>query len=183
MRTQLSKPIRIALVGKMRSGKDTVADILMDLDEFQRVKFSKGIGEIIDNYLPNANANGKNRMIYQSIGQGMRSLDPMVWINYSFSNIDWNKNIIVTDLRQRNEYQFLKSNDFFIVKINSDEHNRIDRMNIDKDVFTEREMQHETEDSIDEYDVDLTIDNDSTIEELTLKLINLYDFLSRNKLK
>ena len=46
--------MKVALFGKMRSGKDTVGKILIDEYHFKRFAFGDGIGEIIEKYFPEA---------------------------------------------------------------------------------------------------------------------------------
>lgn len=60
--------MKIALFGKMRSGKDTVADMLIDEYNFTSYSFSKGIKEIVDTYFPETKEMGKPREHYQQVG-------------------------------------------------------------------------------------------------------------------
>lgn len=173
------KPIKIALTGKMRSGKDTFAKMLMELDEFQHVKFSKGISEIVHKFIP-SNINGqKLRSAYQLIGQTMRAIDEDVWIRYAFKDIDMSKNIIVTDLRQENECQFLKDNGFTIIKIVADDNDRINRMNELHDKYSKEDLNHETELAVDNINEDIVVCNDSTLEDLRLKAEILKIYLDK----
>ena len=53
--------MKIALFGKIRSGKDTVGKILIEEYGFNRFAFGDGIGEIIQKYFPEAWEGGKPR--------------------------------------------------------------------------------------------------------------------------
>ena len=79
---------KVALFGKIRSGKDTVGKILIEEYGFQRVAFGDGIGEIIEKYFPEALEGGKPRKHYQHIGQQLRVLNQDVWINYLLKKVE-----------------------------------------------------------------------------------------------
>lgn len=64
--------LKIGLVGKMRSGKDTVADIL-ETKGFVNYKFSQGIKDV-KNLLDYNKKDGKDRKMLQNLGQGLRQI-------------------------------------------------------------------------------------------------------------
>lgn len=108
--------LKIAVAGEIRSGKDTVCKYIMDNTcNVEKLYFAEGIEKIIREFFPEAFAdNDKPRKHYQDIGQFMRTLNPNVWINYTANvyNNSYCENFIVTDLRQHNEYEWLKSEGF-----------------------------------------------------------------------
>lgn len=175
----MDKKLRIALTGKMRSGKNTFARHLVGYDYFYPIKFSKGISEIIDCYLPEVAAQSKNRKAYQIIGQSMRQIDPLVWVKHSVSCAPENENLIVTDLRQANEADYLRKQGFIIVKVEACIDLRIERMKASGDTFSLEDLHHETERSVDEIEADYTIQNEGresdlmiAAQELKLILLN-----------
>lgn len=174
--------MKIALFGKIRSGKNTVADILTEEYNFKQFALSDGISEIIQAYFPEALAGGKPRKHYQHIGQQLRVLNPSVWINYLFKDIEGyiqmkkvfdnesNNSIVVTDGRQLNEAKRFKEEGFLIVKVTTPEEIRIERMKTLGDVFTPEDLQHETELNVDLIKADIEIINDGSLEELYIKV-------------
>lgn len=166
--------MRIAICGKMRSGKDTIADILVDDYGFKNFKFSSGITSIIDEYFSDdVTKKRKMREHYQRIGQSMRKLDQNVWVNHTKGEINRYLNlngegsdIVVSDLRQKNEYDFLKRNGFIIIKIESDRQNRIRRAMDVNDAFHTSALDHETELSVEDITEDYLIENNGTLEDL-----------------
>jgi dephospho-CoA kinase len=72
--------MRLAIVGKMRSGKDTFAKYFTDLYGFKPLAFGNGITDVITRYFPEAFIMGKPREHYQVIGQTFRELDPDIWV-------------------------------------------------------------------------------------------------------
>lgn len=173
--------LKIALFGKIRGGKDTVGEILIKEHGFQRFAFGDGIGEIIQNYFPEAWAGGKPRKHYQHIGQELRKLNENVWINYLLRKVSYYAedyeglcgepaNIVITDGRQLNEALKMKEEGFLIVKVTCPEEIRIERMKALGDVFTSESLAHETELQVDLITPDVEIVNDGSIEDLKSKV-------------
>jgi dephospho-CoA kinase len=183
--------MKIALFGKMRAGKDTVADILAEEYGFEKFAFAQGIGEIIVKYFPTALSYGKPRKHYQHIGQSMRELDNDVWITYLLKRVLHykmdlklsveNKNnkkpfrVVVTDGRQLNEADRLRKEGYLIVKVEAPKETRFKRSLASRDIFTEEALEHETEKQVDLVRPDITIVNDGSIEDLRRKVKDLMD--------
>lgn len=179
--------MKLAITGKMRSGKDTLGEFLTEMYDFEEFKFSKGISEVIQQYFPEASGKRKMRNFYQTIGQSMRSLDQDVWIKYIQKDIDKYlaangefSDIVITDLRQKNEYKHLKDSGFIIIKIEADEDIRISRAIKANDTFDMASLRHETELSVDLIPADITISNNGSLDEFhsTLNKTLLALFLS-----
>lgn len=117
--------IRLALGCSMRVGKDTATDYLlkhMGENSFKRLSFAKPLYDImyyaedicdIPRY--------KDRKFLQLIGtQWARAKNPNVWINCMKREIESsdNKNMIITDVRFENEFNFCRENGFSLIKIN-----------------------------------------------------------------
>lgn len=171
--------IKIALCGKIRSGKDTVADVLQDRYGFERFKFSQGIWDVLEtawNIKDEPNTE-KPRKMLQDVGQKLREVDEMVWINYTLhqvAEIDGIRDVVITDLRQPNEYKALKDTGFYIVRINADTDERIARAKAQGDIFEAQDLFHETESHVDGFEVDFEINNDGTFQELNQQIDEVF---------
>jgi len=180
--------MNIALFGKIRSGKDTVGEILINEYGFTRVAFGDGIKKIIDEYFPNVWDKGKPRGHYQHIGQELRKLDADVWVNnllkraedIKVQNLIYNglsTNFIVTDGRQHNEAVKLKEQGYIIVKVETDENIRVERMIKAGDNFSKEMLNHETELQVDLIEPDYIITNNHTLEDLKRQVKELVNEL------
>jgi dephospho-CoA kinase len=160
---------KIALTGKMRSGKDTVADHLIKNYGFTRFAFGDGIRSVCKDLFPEQFDNGqKPRSLLQGVGQAMRVFNPIVWIRKCFRDIDeyGGANIVITDLRQPNELHAVKLRGYYVIRVSSPDELRMQRMNAAGDNFTMDNLNHETERHIDSMDVDFEIHNDGDLKQL-----------------
>lgn len=171
--------MKIALCGKMRSGKDTVAEILSDEYDFTEFKLSSGIKSIIRELHLGDMYTKKNRGLYQSIGQYMRRFDEDVWCKRTLKDIEtFNhyavgsfqknhiENTVISDVRQQNEVDFFREKGFVIVKVVSDDKLRLQRIKDAGDIMMQKDFYHETEKSVDGIEADYTIFNNGTLEDL-----------------
>lgn len=182
--------IKIAVTGKMRSGKSTVVSLLQDyflkLDENIRVN-EVGFGDMLKYFAHDIflvkDLTSKPRTLYQEFGQRMRDVSQAVyghedvWVNlldYYLEESFWNQErteseipcAMIVDLRQPNEYEWCKKNGYTIIKVQSDEENRVERIKSEGDEFSKENLFHETEMYIDDFEADFTISNNDTLEEL-----------------
>lgn len=178
--------VKIALISGMRGGKDTFAEPLIRQYQIQELKFASGITELIKVYFPSKLKEGKPRELYQHLGQYMRSIDPDVWVN----DLDWwyiywkERNVrdyIITDVRQPNEVQWCRDNEFTLVRINTPDEIRKQRIIDCGDQFESEQFYHETEQHINEYTVDYEIDGNCSKEELQQKALELYEKLKQEE--
>ncbi|ACV62731.1 hypothetical protein Dtox_1885 [Desulfofarcimen acetoxidans DSM 771] len=160
--------MKIALTGRMRSGKDLVGDYLVTRYCFTRYALGDGVRLVCRLLYPEAVAEGKPRQLYQAVGQGLRSIDPNVWIKYVSRNIaqDGLEDIVITDVRQQNEVDMLRRAGFIIVRVNASCQTRLKRMVACGDIFDMADLNHETELHIDTFAVDYEIFNDGDMEGL-----------------
>ncbi|MFD5647879.1 hypothetical protein ACFWIP_40510, partial [Streptomyces anulatus] len=133
----------IALVGKARSGKDTVAKRLIQRFAYTRVAFADPLRMMaldVNPYIGPAAVDRRLRdvvedigwdrakeecpeirRILQNIGQTVRDLDPKFWLRQGLDKIEvadrWNLPVVVTDVRYRNEVRALVNRDFLTVRI------------------------------------------------------------------
>lgn len=167
---------KLSIYGKMRSGKDTVADIIEQEVPYPSTKIAYG-NELKGSYhdIFGVNGSAKDRDGYQWFGQAMRSWKPRVWIDKLDEVIDIlegnrDQTIIVTDMRQPNEYEHLKNRGFTMIKVETPEHIRIERMKERGEFVTDEQLNHETERNIDDYEWDHRIINDGSLEDLKQKV-------------
>lgn len=163
--------MKLAIVGKIRSGKDTVGSMFIQEYGCMRMAFGDGIGRVIKDYFPEAFKDGKPRRHYQHIGQRFRDLDPDVWVKdlgrmYTALKHMGIERFVVTDMRQMNEYEYLKSQGFQVAKVDTADEIRLERMNANGDNFTLEDLNHETEAQIDALPYDFLISNNTTLDDL-----------------
>jgi dephospho-CoA kinase len=169
--------VKIALTGKLRSGKDTVANHLYIRHGFDRVAFGDALKKNAHATFPWVSEFSKPRALYQHFGQLMRQIEPDVWIKHAEQAvkgaIDFRVNtgaervgVVITDLRQPNEYEWARNNGFSIIRVTAPDEDRIARAKIAGDDFNESDLEHETESHIDGFAVDYEIHNDGTVDDL-----------------
>jgi len=168
--------VNIALTGKFRSGKDVVARYLFEKYGYARFAFGDELKEDFHKRYPEIPRIPKPRIGYQMHGQMMRRLlGENIWVDKCFNSIKSYLSrsderhgilsIVITDLRQPNEYERCREAGFVIVRVNCPDELRIKRARASGDNFAEEDMEHETERYIDTYDVDFEIDNSRTLDE------------------
>lgn len=172
---------KIALCGKMRSGKDTCAHHLYIKYGFDRVAFGDALKRLAHETFPNVGILSKPRALYQQYGQLMRQIDENVWVNhleravngaikYRVNSGAERVGVVITDLRQPNEYEWARANGFTIVRVTAPDEHRLARANAEGDKFTEADLAHETELHVDGFEVDFDLVNDGSISDLKAKM-------------
>src|SRR5699024_7573604 len=182
----MSDEIKIALTGKMRSGKSTVAEILWLDYDLTRRSFGGALKYYADKMFEGSEVypieveeygepcpfDGKRdtrikkpRKLYQDFGQAMRQLDENIWIRHVEQGIEYDrlftkyKGVVIDDLRQPNEYEWAKANGFTIIRVDASEDLRLERAKQAGDSFSEEDMAHDTEQHVDGFSVDYEINN------------------------
>lgn len=118
----------VAISGKARSGKDTLANKLEQSLLYKRTALGDPIRRIHSIMYGNSDKKDRDGLIL--IGQGMRSKDSKVWLKVwlrlaiDHFSYDDNARLVVSDIRQPNEFSFFKSMGAFTIRIDADEEKR-----------------------------------------------------------
>jgi len=119
--------LRLAVSGKMRSGKDTLADRLVERYGFRRYAFADRLKEVARE-LFGMPPGAKNRHLLVELGRKMCEIDKLVWVNHVLGQMPLRCDVVISDLRFRYEYLALKAFDFVMVRVDSDEDARLRRI-------------------------------------------------------
>ena len=165
---------KIIIAGNIAgSGKDTVADYIVSEYGYGKTFFAEGIYDIAYDLF---NMKQKDRKLLQSIGEKMREIDGLVWVNKTIKKskelIPKNNGVIISDLRRENEYISAVKAGFLPIRIVCDRDIAIKRI-IDRDgVCDESLLDNESENGTRHIPM-LEIHNNSTIESLYSHIDNL----------
>jgi dephospho-CoA kinase len=175
-----NSPIKLALCGKLRSGKSLVAGYLSLMHDFQPFAFGDALKNSFHRAFPQIPRQPKPRAYYQSFGQWARAtIDENVWVDATMRKVDEylahnqcndRLRILIEDVRQQNEYDRLKREGFVFVRITAPDELRLERARKVGDDFAEADLTHETELLVDTFAVDYEIVNDGTVDELCAKM-------------
>jgi dephospho-CoA kinase len=155
--------MKLAITGKLRSGKDTAASYLVTYYDFQPFAFGDELKQAFHRAFPSVPAEPKPRALYQKFGQWAReSLGDDVWITHCFRKVEFygSARVVITDVRQLNEYEALIEAGYTIIRINAPDDLRMKRAIDAGDDFTVHDFVHETELNVDTFAVDYEVCND-----------------------
>lgn len=170
--------LKIALTGKMRSGKDSLAEYAIERYGFRRFAFGDALKRHFHHIFAGYIIGGKPREYYQKFGQQMRGYVPNIWVSKCFDAIVDASNEyqyvykgvpfqpIITDLRQPNEYERCRAEGYTIIGVICDETTRIERIKAKGDAFNIDDLRHETESHVDTFDCDYYVSNNGTVGEM-----------------
>lgn len=117
--------MKIGLMGRAGSGKDSFADYLVEKYHYEKHAFAEGLYEICRQYF---NMKGKNRALLQDVGKKMREIDELVFVHKLLHDCRNKDHIVVSDVRHVNEYTALKDQGFQMIRIIADLPKRIARI-------------------------------------------------------
>tara|TARA_B100001939_G_scaffold330636_1_gene327952 strand:- start:1012 stop:1572 length:561 start_codon:yes stop_codon:yes gene_type:complete len=174
---------KIAICGKMASGKTYLAQKMTDERGFQRFSLAGAVKQLGTDYFGMVK---KDRPLLQKIGMKMREIRPNVWIDYVVRDIGVHEQecqavfgttkgmgVVVDDVRFLNEAKAFKEAGFTLVRLHIEDDLQIERLRNtygdDADIHianrhdsSEKEMD-EMDDSL--FDVVLTAANDDSVYE------------------
>lgn len=180
---------KIALCGRLRSGKDTVANHLYIKYGFSTVAFGDALKKNAHAAFPWVSEFSKPRALYQQFGQLMRQIDEDVWIKHAEQAVkgaidfragigEEQVGIVITDVRQQNEVDWCRKNGFTLIRVTAPDEDRIARAIVAGDDFTVHDLAHETEQAIDGFAVDAEIVNDGSVDDLKRKVDEIMEAIN-----
>lgn len=184
--------IRVAICGKKNSGKNTLANTIRDLTDHycHLIAMADPIKEIGETMFPWANPEGwwgssnqrdqiilnttdndgnplTYRQVLIDIGSQARRYNPLHWVNvfdYRFNKfVNPQDGCIVPDVRYINEYDYLRTNGFYLIKLNRNTINQ------------SSDPTETNQDAIKPEEFDAIIDNNGTLKDLQTKVKALKD--------
>ena len=118
--------MKIGICGQMCSGKTTIANYIISQDDsYYITSFAKKLKEIAKDLF---NMEHKDRKLLIDIGKKMRDIDENVWVNYTIKECKGHNNIIIDDIRYSNEFNKLKEDGWFLIKLIIDKDLQLDRL-------------------------------------------------------
>ena len=115
-----SRTMKIAICGKMCSGKSTLANTLKVMDSRYTIY---SIGQAVKDIGTDLfGMKEKDRNLLIQIGAKMREIDPDVWTKHIVEKTKNETHCIIDDMRYQNEYDILKDNGFVFVQLHVSRH-------------------------------------------------------------
>ncbi len=97
--------MKIAIHGPMCSGKTTIANMIIRMDQrYQRFSYGQKIKDIASELF---NMETKDRTLLITIADAMKQINPNVWVNYVKKQTDKREHCVIDDLRFQNELDSL----------------------------------------------------------------------------
>lgn len=126
------KPLKIALIGGARTGKDTIADYLGSQAGFKRLAFGDSLKDFLFEIFPHLKEEPKPRESMINFGQACREIDPLVWVKQlerTARTYEKNgyTNFVITDVRQPNEIEYCRRNGYTLVKVEASKEAQVER--------------------------------------------------------
>jgi adenylate kinase family enzyme len=130
--------MRLAITGVMCSGKTTIANYLINKYNYNKFSFADDIKLLATEIFGMKN---KNRKLLQDFGTKMKEIDNLIWINRLDKKIKLanSNNIIIDDLRYPDELEYLKKNNFKILKLDISKELQLLRL---KKTYPETYLEH-----------------------------------------
>lgn len=118
--------MKIAICGKMCSGKTTLANYIMrTFTGYQKYSFGQKVKELCVELF---NMKGKDRTLLINFANKMREIDSNVWINQVLKQTKGVKNCIIDDVRYQNEVNALIDDGWIFIQLNVPYHLQKERI-------------------------------------------------------
>lgn len=173
----------ILISGKAESGKDTIANFIMEMANVENVNIVTHIADIVKiiakkDFGWTGVKDVRGRALLQMIGDGGRQYNPDIWINHFLDLLDSNKEaglVIVPDVRYKNEVKKLLEwgdrNGIEVITV------RVERPD-HENKLTAEQRENGSEVDLDDWGIwDVKIINDSTKEALRATIENALEVL------
>lgn len=157
--------LKIAISGKMRAGKDYVCNLIQTMYQekrYQRKAFADELKNMVYQNFGVTKEHINGRKILQLYGQIGRLVDDLFWVQKATSNTKKDDNIIITDLRYKNEANFLKIMGYKLIRVNANYETRLSRGKLEYEDDT-------SETDLDDYVFDYYINNSNDIAQSDLE--------------
>lgn len=161
--------MKIAFGYKMGTGKDACVKYLLNNYGGEKIYFAKPIYDILYYAQKLCGLNiEKDRKFLQFIGTNWgREKDPDMWVNLVLKDLPNSENIYCSDVRFLNEFRNLKNKGWIMIKVNRNtEFIHSNRIGTGKETHI---SEHEL-DTLPDSEWDFILDNNSTLENLYIKL-------------
>ena len=163
--------MKIAITGKICSGKSTLANKLKNILKLEKYSFADNVKKYATEIFE---MEYKDRKLIQDFAEKMKELDNNIWIKQLDKEIKDKTHIVIDDLRFENEYNYLKKNNYYIIKLVIHKNQQIKRIeDLYKDKAPEHleRLEHISECNIDKLNADLTINTGDVDIKTILKTI------------
>ena len=108
--------MKIAICGKMCSGKTTLANYIMrTFPGYTKYSFAGKVKELCVELF---NMQGKDRSLLINFANKMREIDPDVWVNQVLKQTEGKQNCIIDDVRYQNEVDALIHDGWTFIQLN-----------------------------------------------------------------
>lgn len=166
----LSKPLNIGFGHQARVGKDESCSYIKEKYSADVLSFSQPLYHIMNHAYKTMDIPfSKDPEFLQYIGTWGRKKNPNVWVDTLCKKITPNTNVLVSDVRYKNEFNRLRELGFVLVKVTRP--NRV----------IDRDPNHPSEIELGTAAWDYTINNDGTLQDLYNKLDDLVINLLYNR--
>ena len=175
-----SVPLKIAISGKMGSGKTTLAQEIRNQftegynGHSAMVSLGAPVKEVARNYflMP---ADVKDRLLLQQIGQQFRTIKPDVWVDLLMRDVDGMTDttevelVICDDVRFENEFKAMQQDGWLTIRLTVDEAEQQKRLEM---AYGDKYLKHwENRNEISETDLDAVEGFDMTLHNLELSMV------------
>ena len=108
--------MKIAICGKMCSGKSTLANYIMSTyPGYQKYSFAQKVKELCVELF---DMEGKDRLLLINFANKMRDIDGKVWVNQVLKQTESKEKCIIDDVRYQNEVDALIDDGWSFIQLN-----------------------------------------------------------------
>ena len=108
--------MKIAICGKMCSGKSTLANYIMSsYPGYQKYSFAQKVKELCVELF---DMEGKDRVLLINFANKMRDIDGKVWVNHVLKQTESKEKCIIDDVRYQNEVDALIDDGWSFIQLN-----------------------------------------------------------------